>query len=205
MTDGRTRRAEEVREQRRTQILERALGVFADKGYHGASISDVVKAAGVARGTFYLYFDSKEAVFGDLLDTLLSTLRASVSGMSLDEHAAPMREQLHGIVARILRTSESNRALTRIIFREAVGLDEAVDAKLRAFHDGLHGWLVTALQLGRQLGMVRECEVDVVATCVIGMVREAIHRYVVRSDAPFDAEVVAAGLVRFAIEGLETR
>lgn len=201
--DGRTRRAEEVREQRRAQILERALAVFAEKGYHGASITDVVKAAGVARGTFYLYFDSKEAVFGDLLDALLSTLRASVGGMSLEEHAAPMPEQLHGIVVRILRTAESNRALTRIIFREAVGLDDAVDAKLRAFHDGLHAWLVTALTIGQQLGLVRPMHTDVVATCVIGMVREAIHRYVVRSDEPFDADAVAAGLVRFAVEGLE--
>jgi len=201
-TDGRTRRAELNREQRRTQILERALGVFAEKGYHGASISDVVKAAGVARGTFYLYFDSKEAVFLDLLDDLLSTLRASVGGVDLSEGAPPMEAQLHGIVVRILRATESNRALTRIIFREAVGLDASVDAKLREFHDGLGQWLVGALMLGAELGLVRPCDAEVVATCVVGMVRESIHRYVVQRDAPFDADAVAESLVRFAIEGL---
>ena len=201
-TDGRTRRAELNREQRRSQILERALAVFAEKGYHGASISDVVKAAGVARGTFYLYFDSKEAVFLDLLDELLGTLRASVGGVDLSEGALPMEAQLHGIVVRILRATESNRALTRIIFREAVGLDASVDAKLREFHDGLEQWLVGALTLGAELGLVRRCEAEVVATCVVGMVRESIHRYVVQRDELFDADGVAETLVRFAVEGL---
>jgi AcrR family transcriptional regulator len=202
MTKGGTR--EEKRAKRRRQILGRALEVFAEKGYHGASVTDVVNAAGVARGTFYLYFDSKEAVFRDLLDQLLATLRSSVQGMDVQSDVE-MEDQLHGIVVRILKTTESNRALTRIIFREAVGLDAEVDAKLVAFHDGLHGWLTTALEVGGALGMIRACsaaERSVVATCIIGMVREAIHRYVVRDDAPFDADAVARALVRFATRGL---
>lgn len=203
--DGRSRRAEESREQRRAQILERALGVFAEKGYHGASITDIVRAAGVARGTFYLYFDSKEAVFLALLDTLLATLRASVGGMRTGPTAAPMDAQLHAIVAGILRTTEANRALTRIIFREAVGLDAAVDAKLREFHDGLHGWLVLALDVGERIGLVRACDRDIAATCAIGAVREAIDRFVVRGDAPFDADEVAVGVVGFALRGLAAR
>lgn len=202
MIDGRTKRAEQSREQRRGQILERALEVFAEQGYHGASISDVVKAAGVARGTFYLYFDSKEAIFLDLLDELLATLRASVGGMDVKPGAAPMEDQLHGIVVRILKTTESNRQLTRIIFREAVGLDVTVEAKLREFHDGLHGWLMVALKVGAELGMIRPCDPEVVAMCIIGMVRESIDRYVVQRDAAFDADAVADGLVRFAVGGL---
>jgi AcrR family transcriptional regulator len=61
--DGRVRRGHETREARRAQILESALTVFATKGYHETSVTDLVDAAGVARGTFYLYFDSKEAIF----------------------------------------------------------------------------------------------------------------------------------------------
>ncbi len=199
-----TESREDKRAKRRRQILERALQVFASKGYHGASVTDVVKAAGVARGTFYLYFDSKEAVFRDLLDQLLATLRASVQGMDVQSDD-PMEAQLHGIVVRILKTTESNRALTRIIFREAVGLDAEVDAKLVAFHDGLHSWLTAALEVGAGLGMIRDCDAtqrSVVATCIIGMVRETINRYVVRDDAPFDADAVATELVRFATVGL---
>lgn len=195
---SRSKRAEE----RRAQILDRALVVFAERGYHGASVSHIVKAAGVARGTFYLYFDSKEAVFRDLLDALLDTFRNSVRGMDIGPSAAPMEEQLEGILVRMLRTAESNRALTRIIFREAVGLDETVDARLQTFDDALHGWLVAALTLGEGLQLVRASDKDVAATCIMGATRQVIDRYVVSSEAPFDAEAIARAVVRFSLDGL---
>lgn len=195
---SRSRRAEE----RRAQILENALTVFAERGYHGASVSDIVKAANVARGTFYLYFDSKEAVFRELLDELLETFRSSVRGMDIGPSAAPMQEQLEGILVRMLRTAEQNRALTRIIFREAIGLDETVDARLRSFESALHGWLVAALVVGEGLQLVRPSDREVAATCIMGASRQVIDRYVLQSDAPFDAEQIARAVVRFNLEGL---
>ena len=118
--DGRVRRGQETREARRTQIKQTALRVFSERGYHETSVSDLVDAAGVARGTFYLYFDSKDAIFLELLDDLTAHLRSNVTGIDLSPSAAPMFEQLHAIVVRILRTVVENRPLTRIIFREAV-------------------------------------------------------------------------------------
>ncbi len=191
--------------ERRSQILERALGVFAEKGYHGASVSDIVRAAAIARGTFYLYFDSKEAVFHELLDALLATMRGSIRGVELGPGHAPVESQLRAIVAQILRTTERNRELTRILFREAVGLDATVEAKLRAFHHGIHAWLVAALEEGEARGLIRPSEREVVATCIIGAVRQVIDRLVVQADAPFDADAVAGAVVGFSLEGLAPR
>ena len=50
-------------EERRAQLLAAARVVFARRGYHHASVSDILDEAKVARGTFYNYFDSKRAVF----------------------------------------------------------------------------------------------------------------------------------------------
>lgn len=197
MSDARSKRAEA----RRAQILERALLVFAERGYHGASITDVVKAAGVARGTFYLYFDSKEAVFRELIDDLLTTLRASVRGMDIGPSAAPMQIQLRDILVRILRTTESNRALTRIIFREAVGID-VVATELQGFNDSLHAWVVAALTVGEGLRLVRPSDREVTATCIVGAVRQIIDRTIVQRDAPFDAEAIAEAVVRLYLGGL---
>ena len=55
------------REQRRAQILAIAATVFAEKGYHDAKIEDIVARARVARGTFYLYFEDKRAIFEELV------------------------------------------------------------------------------------------------------------------------------------------
>jgi AcrR family transcriptional regulator len=200
--DGRTRRAAESREARRAQILDTALQVFSEKGYHGASVSDLVAAAGVARGTFYLYFDSKDAVFRELLDDLLTHLRSNVVGIDVRAGAASLEEQLLSTVARILRTVESNRALTRIIFREAVALDAVVEARMRAFNDSLHAFVASALQVGAALGLTLPADEEVVAACVIGTLRGVVQRYVVEGDGPVDVDRVARTVVGYALRGV---
>jgi AcrR family transcriptional regulator len=62
MTEGPSRR-EQMREERRRQILEAALVVFGQKGFHAANVSDVAAQAGVSQGTIYWYFESKDELF----------------------------------------------------------------------------------------------------------------------------------------------
>ena len=203
MSDGRTTRAEAVREQRRAEILDAALQVFAEKGYHGTAVSDVVKAAGVARGTFYSYFDSKDAIFLELLDGLLQTLRDSVSGVERGPQAATTEAQLRRIVAGVLTTAKNNRPLTRIIFREAVGLDATVDDRLTQFYGELGTYLGAALTLGASVGMTRSVvDTEVAATCILGSLRAVVQRYIVASDADLDVGALAAAVVDFNLRGL---
>ncbi len=54
------------REERREEILDAALSLFAEKGYEGTSVSDIVRSLNVAQGTFYWYFKSKEEVFQEI-------------------------------------------------------------------------------------------------------------------------------------------
>lgn len=197
--DGRVRRGQETREARRAQIKATALEVFSRRGYHQTSVSDLVDAAGVARGTFYLYFDSKEAIFLELLEDLLGHVRTTVVGI---DPRAPMEGQLHLVVAGILTTLVHNRPLTRIIFREAVGLYAEVDERLHAFDDELHGWVARSLELGARLGKARAVDPQVGAMCVVGSLREVVLRLVVAADEPFDVERVANALVDYHLGGL---
>jgi AcrR family transcriptional regulator len=201
-TDGRVRRGQESREARRGQIKDSALGVFSERGYHQTSVSDLVDAAGVARGTFYLYFDGKEAIFLELLEDLTTHLRENIVGIDATRGVATIEQQLHQTVVRILRTAVENRPLTRIIFREAVGLHAAVDARLRAFDDQLYGFVAASLRLGAQLGALRAVDAEVGAVAVVGALREIVHRYVVREDAAFDLDAVASALIDHHLRGL---
>lgn len=63
----------------RRRLLEAAESVFADLGYHEASIVKITEGAGVALGTFYLYFDSKQAIFEALVIDLNRRVRHSMS------------------------------------------------------------------------------------------------------------------------------
>lgn len=85
---GRWRRRKEARPQ---EILDAALVVFAEKGFAGARMDDIAKQAGVTKGTIYLYFPSKDAVFkslvresiGNTLDNVIANAKA-FSGPSAD-------------------------------------------------------------------------------------------------------------------------
>ncbi len=202
MGDGRTERAAKARTQRRRQILDSSLRVFADKGYWRTSISDLVQAAGVARGTFYLYFESKSAVFLDMLDELLGCVEGAVSGVDPTQEIS-IQEQLVQILARVLETLSDNRPLTRIIFREAVGLDHEVEQRLSRFDEQIRTYLMHTLSLGEQFSAVRQdLDTQVVSACLMGAVREVIQAFVVRSDDRFDAHSIARQVVEFSLVGV---
>jgi len=200
--DGRTRRAQEAREVRRAHILQVALHVFAERGYHATTITDLVEAAGVARGTFYLYFDSKDAVFHVLLDDLLAALRAGVVGVDTRPEAPPVRDQLHRTLALLFAAVDGNRAFVRILLREAVGLDAAVEQKLRAFYDRLHAWVEVSLRRGQEMGVVRPLDTEVAAACVVGTVKQVLERWLVDRDGPVDVARLAAAVLDVTLGGV---
>jgi AcrR family transcriptional regulator len=69
----RAERKEHITEQRQQQILNAALSVFSEKGYGEATVPDIARAAGVAVGTIYNYYESKRELLASLLASYVST------------------------------------------------------------------------------------------------------------------------------------
>ncbi len=159
------------RSERRAQLLSCARAVFAERGYHGASVDDVIRAAGVARGTFYNYFESKRAVFQVVLEELFEVVWASVFSIQVDGDI-DVPTQIEDNVRSLCRTLDESRAELRILFNEAAGLDPEADAALAAFYDQSHARLATAFRNGQRLGFIAEGDPDVLALCLIGVLKE---------------------------------
>ena len=70
MTESRDSYQQQIAALRRTQILDAAIKVFAQHGFHRSTIRDVAKAAGIADGTIYNYFENKNALLLGILDRL---------------------------------------------------------------------------------------------------------------------------------------
>jgi AcrR family transcriptional regulator len=200
--DGRTARAARKRERRRNMVLDTALRVFSDKGYHHTRISDIIEAAGIARGTFYLYFDSKNAIFHELLDRLLERIRENVVGVDLREGAPPMRDQLLVSVNRVLTAFHDNPALTKFVLREAVGIDGEVDKKLEGFYDQLHAWLSASLENGARIGLIRELDTEHVAWCIIGSVKQFLELVLDRPAEELDLEHLSQVVLDLHLQGI---
>lgn len=75
MTNSRGAFQTKVAALRRKQILDAAIAVFAERGFHRATVRDIAKAAGVADGTIYNYFADKTALLLGILDALNETER----------------------------------------------------------------------------------------------------------------------------------
>ena len=203
MNDGRSRRAVSQRAFRKAALLTAAQQVFSQQGYHATSITDIVRHASVARGTFYQYFDSKKEIFLELLAYLISELQNSIVGVDQAPDAPPLEDQLIATVYRIFTVVNANRSITTIVFREAVGLDQDVDRQLQQFYSGLEQYIVTALRVGQRAGSVRHLHQEVVANCIVGSMRQVAHRYLIdRPEETFDAMHISQEIVRFTLQGV---
>jgi len=103
-------------EERRRQILDAAVRVFARSGYHGSRVGDIAEEAGVAHGLLYHYFSSKEqvlqTVFRENWGELIERFRA------VEAAAEPAREKLAGIAKILLRTWRNDPDLVTVMVRE---------------------------------------------------------------------------------------
>ena len=120
---------------RRAQLLVSARTVFASLGYHRASVSDIITEAGVARGTFYNYFESKRACFQAVLSEMMNSVSAAVHPIDVTRDIpVQVRENLE----RLFQALTANDEVPRVLFAEAAGIDEEGDQGLRG-RRGPHG------------------------------------------------------------------
>jgi len=117
----RTQRAELAKAARREEILEAARRVFAARGFRGTTIADVAEEAGTALGTIYLYFPSKEAVFGALEGTIYEEARRQM-GEAFDPSKgfAAYEDALAHVYYRRLLEEIQPRTEPSRLFREFV-------------------------------------------------------------------------------------
>ena len=201
--DGRVSRARRLRESRRAAVLTVARRIFSEKGYHATSIHHLIESADIARGTFYLYFESKRAIFDELLDQLVTTLQAQVKRIEVGPGAPDPVEQMNATVDRVLKTLLDNREMARILLREAVGIDTDFDRKLSDFYGQIEAMLMRALDTGRSLGLVRPCDTKVVARCILGSVKEVVQwAYVEQDPLQLDLKVLGHEVIAHILKGI---
>lgn len=159
------------REQRRDQLLACARRLFASNGYHATSVEDVIQEAGVSRGTFYNYFDSKRALFGKVLELLFSQVWDSVQTIST-EPGDDITAQVTGNIYSLFETLNRNQDLPRILLGEAIALDPEAKEQLANFYQRVMERLVRALEDGQRMGVVTEGDPVSMAVCLLGMLKE---------------------------------
>ena len=187
--------------ERRQQILATARDLFARRGYHQTTIDDIVDEAGVARGTYYLYYEDKRAVFSDLIDRFSQRLTMAIERIVTGDPARPVDEQVRTNIRAIVGVCLAERAMTKILFTDAAGIDAAFDRKLATFYDAVVQLLTESLRDGQTLGIVRDGEPRVLAYLTLGALKELLFQAVTLGLAEESADRLTAQMYEFLARG----
>lgn len=150
--------AERVRAERREQILAAAGACFALRGYHATTMADVAARAGVSKGTPYLYFPSKQALFVALHEewdcAVGARVQAAVAALPESERTSPrgvLRTVAEAVAAHVLADAETCRVLieVRALAAHEPEIAAAVTAADGRLHEQLEGLFAAGVQAGQ--------------------------------------------------------
>ncbi|HEY8949870.1 MAG TPA: TetR/AcrR family transcriptional regulator [Rhizomicrobium sp.] len=183
MDTPRWRRRKSARPQ---EILDAALACFAEKGFAATRMDDIADRAGVTKGTIYLYFQNKEAVFKALVRESIGTQISQVLEQA-EAFQGPARDLLRMVVStvgEILRTSD-RVVLPKIIVAEAGNFPELARFYREEIIDKGLGALSTVIARGIERGEFRKIEPQHAARlCIAPVLLAAVWR---TTFAQFDA------------------
>jgi len=189
---------------RKKDLIDAAITHFAQNGYHRTTVADIVGTAGVAQGTFYLYFDSKKALFINLLDELFVLIKGAITfdlelgGISTIEDVAV---QIKQAIRRILIVYRDNAVLTRIFLREAMGLDPDFVAARESIMDYLAQYAAAVLDLFIEQKLLPPQNSQVIAHCVVGMLENVADHWLFH-DIDLELDELVNAMARFEMLGL---
>jgi AcrR family transcriptional regulator len=201
------RRARRVsRDERCAELLEAARQVFTKKGYHAATVDDITRAAGVAKGTFYLYFNEKRAIFIELIQHFFDMLAEIGRSVAQDVHSpADYFAQVEHAARGLAALFAEKRDLVRLVYRESMGLDEELERMVRDFYHRMAEVEAENIRLGVELGLFRgDVDPVVAAYAHIGLVERVLLGAVFDRGFPVVADLVQQ-LMILAYSGLRRR
>jgi AcrR family transcriptional regulator len=186
---------------RRAELLEAAVHVFARKGFHQSRVGDIAEEAGVAHGLLYHYFRSKDEVLETIFRETWTQLVADTQRIELA--GVPLREQLRRFARIYLGSWLVTPELVRVLVREVARSPEVGDRvdEIR----GLFQALQRIIEAGRDRGEVRsDVDAQVAAWAVYGALEEILTGWVLGQlpGAERDVERAVAAVVDVTYAGL---
>ena len=160
----------------RRRLLDAAEAVFGDLGYHDASIVKLAEAAGVGAGTFYLYFDSKKAIFDELMRDLNRRIRHAMKEGS-SQGTTRIDAELLGFAA-YFRFTREHPALYRIIRQSEFVSPEMLEYHYARVSEGY----VEALEGAIERGEIPKLNAEVTAWALMGLGELVGMRWILWGD-----------------------
>lgn len=193
---------EAVAEARRTQILEAAVQVFAEKGFHRATVRDVAQAAGVADGTIYNYFKNKKALLLAMI-TQFAEINQIAELVAQLGQVNDIETIIRAIVANRLELIARRRELIQALLPQLISDRELRQAFYGQLIQPMMGRVEQALQGQIEQGQIRPHDPRVVVHSLFGSVLGLILIDIVSEGRVLnDTPLYGQGLGTLLLHGL---
>lgn len=185
------------------RILDAAIAVIAEKGFHNSRVSDIAERADVADGTIYLYFKSKEQILMAALDSAFQGFyrqaKAELAGSKDAKTKLRILARLH------LRELSQHRDIAVVLQTElrqsAKFLAEFSERELKGYFNLIR----EIIREGQQEGSIRRDVSDTIAAaCLFGALDELVTTWVL-SSRQYDLSAAADPVVELLLTGMEAR
>ncbi len=195
-----TEKTRQKKDAKRTALMQAAVRVFAEKGYHAATIRDIVGAAGVAVGTFYFYFPDKETLFVYLYEEtaefLLQAIQQAVASRTT------LAKQIQAAVQAYVNIGIFEPAVVSLLLVGGVGALPALVKRRSQFREGMINIWQRPLDLALDKGQISPQNTRRTAEALAGAFDENILQLLEQPDAETDAASAVADMTSFALRAV---
>lgn len=172
---------EEIRQKRKAEIMETALALFAEQGYHNTSISKIAKTAGVSKGLMYNYYDSKEALLDAILFGAMDEKQIAAQSIAMSQIPPKqrLRMMIEGTFAMV------NTRLHHWKLMMALSLQDEISEHIKQkFMVQRQGAMQQFVQLFEELGAEKpQLEAFFLGSSLTGVMMQYIH---LKDDYPLE-------------------
>nr|WP_249365667.1 TetR family transcriptional regulator [Cytobacillus citreus] len=188
---------------KKEKIVHAAIEVFKEKGIEKAKISDIVKLAGIAQGTFYLYFPSKLSVMPAIAEVMVEKAMASVKAQ-VDEDAS-FSTQLSQVVDAIFSFTSDYREIQALVYAGLASTEHIKEWE--TVYQPFYSWISQFLQEAKTSGVIRHSiNVERTSKLFIGLVESAAEQiYLYDSKQDGNANTQKLEVLDFLKHGLGIR
>ncbi|WP_245628141.1 TetR family transcriptional regulator [Shouchella shacheensis] len=157
---------------KRERIIQAAIEVYAEKGIEKATISEIVNKAGIAQGTFYLYFSSKLAVMPAIAEVMVSKI---LDGLKSDVGDGPIHQQIEEIIGVVFDITQQYKELTKLIY---TGLTQSqYVGNWEDIYAPLYQWMEDVLLRGKNAQVIHsDVNARYTAKIIIGSIESAAEQ-----------------------------
>jgi AcrR family transcriptional regulator len=182
-------------ERRRRQLIEVALHVFAEKGFHGTAMSDIAKAAGVTKPVLYQHFPSKRELYAELLTEVGRQLEDAI--VKAVRAAASPREMVEEGFAAYFRFVDDHRSAFQLFLASDSWSDEEFSGLVHAVENSIAEQVANFIEIE---GLGSEPR-RLLGHGIVGMVEGASRHWLLAGDG-IDPDELTRHLADLAWRGL---